>query len=121
MRMVSILQKAATCDAMCVNYKQAFDMGTINGGKLLGLPVGDIKEGMRADFAGIDLDDLSMLPISENLEQMLANIVYSLEPTAVKNVVINGKDTVHDGIICGISEEELVEKVRDTMKALNAK
>ena len=121
MRMVSILQKAATCDAMCVNYKQAFDMGTINGGKLLGLPVGDIKEGMRADFAGIDLDDLSMLPISENLEQMLANVVYSLEPTAVKNVVINGKDTVHDGIICGISEEELVEKVRDTMKALNAK
>ena len=75
MRMVSLLQKAKTCDALCVNYLQAFEMGTKNGADLLGFSTGSMEEGYDADFTGIDLNDLSMMPISENLEQVLPNIV----------------------------------------------
>jgi 5-methylthioadenosine/S-adenosylhomocysteine deaminase len=118
MRMVSILQKAKTCDAMCINYKQTFDMGTKNGGQILQLPIGEIKKGYKADFVGIDLNDFSMMPLSENLEQMLPNIVYSMEPTAIKQVVVNGKQTVIDGYLVNKSEQEVASRVSMTMKNL---
>lgn len=118
MRMVSILQKAKTCDAMCLNYKQAFDMGTKNGAEILQLNTGEIKPGMKADFVGVDLNDLSMMPLSENLEQMLPNLVYSMEPTAIKTVVVNGKVTVKDGELKTIKEDVVRMRVRATMKRM---
>lgn len=115
MRMVSILQKASTCNAMCINYNQSFAMGTVNGGKLLDLPVGEIKEGKKADFVSIDLNDFSMQPMNEQLEQMLPNLVYSMEPTAIKHVVVNGEVTVSHGTLVKITEEAVVKGVKDTM------
>lgn len=115
MRMVSLLQKAKTCDALCVNYEQAFEMGTRNGAELLGFDTGEIKEGLEADFVGIDLDDLSMMPVSENLEQVLPNVVYSMEPHAIKTVMVGGKATVLDGQLQLVAEDEIRERVRDTM------
>lgn len=118
MRMVSLLQKAKTCDALCVNYMQAFEMGTANGADLLGFQTGIIKEGYEADFTGIDLEDLSMMPISENLEQVLPNIVYSMEPQAVKTVIVQGKPTILDGELLTVKEDVIKERVRKTMKRL---
>ncbi|WP_394524270.1 amidohydrolase family protein [Lacrimispora sp. JR3] len=115
MRMVSILQKASTCNAMCVNYHQSFDMGTVNGGKILDLPIGEIKEGKKADFVSIDLNDFSMQPMNEQLEQMLPNIVYSMEPTAIKHVVVNGDFTVSHGRLAKQKEEDVIKGVKDTM------
>lgn len=118
MRMVSLLQKANTCDALCVNYMQAFEMGTANGADLLGFTAGKIEEGLEADFTGIDLNDLSMMPVSENLEQVLPNIVYSMEPQAVKTVIVQGKTTILDGQLKTVDEELIKEKVRETMRRL---
>lgn len=119
MRMVSILQKAKTCDAMCMNYKTAFEMGTVNGGKLLDLPIGLLEKGMKADFIGVDLEDLSMMPISDDLEQILPNIVYSMEPTAIKEVVIDGVKTIQKGEVVSVSEKEVKKKIKETMNHLN--
>lgn len=120
MRMVSLLQKANTCDAMCINYEQAFAMGTKWGGELLELPIGEIREGCKADFVGVDLNDFSMMPLGKDLEQMLPNLVYSMEPTAVKMVVTDGKITVRDGSLTGVADEVVREKVRETMRRLEA-
>ncbi len=114
MRMTALLQKASTCDAQCINYEQVFEMGTESGGDHLGFKVGKIEEGFRADLVGVDLNDLSMLPISEGLEQMLPNIVYSMEPTAIKTVIINGIKTVMNREIVNVSEEEIRAKVKKT-------
>lgn len=119
MRMVSILQKAKTCDAMCLNYKQAFVMGTKNGAEILQLHTGEIESGYKADFVGIDLHDLSMMPLSENLEQMMPNLVYSMEPTAIKMVVVDGKVTVKDGELLSMEEEEVKQRVNATIKRMN--
>lgn len=118
MRMVSLLQKAKTCDALCVNYNDAFKMGTKNGAELLGFKTGEIDAGYQADFVGIDYNDFSMMPISENLEQVLPNIVYSMEPGAIKTVIIQGRTTVENGEIVTVNEESIKEKVRQTMKRL---
>lgn len=117
MRMVSILQKANTLDALCVNYHDAYNMGTLAGAKALDMPVGEIKAGCMADFIGIDTKDLSMQPLSK-ANQFLPNLIYSLQPTAIKRVMVNGVTTVKDGRLQLIEDETLLEKITETMQYL---
>lgn len=119
MRMVSILQKVHTLDALCVNYQQAFAMGTAAGARALDLPVGSVQEGLRADFAGIALTDLSMLPLSR-AGQFLPNLVYAMQPGAVQWVVVDGITTMADGTLQLVEEAKLRERIQATMQYLEA-
>ena len=119
MRMVSILQKAKTCDALCVNYHDAYTMGTANGGRVLDEPIGQLLPDYYADFIGIDLRDLSMQPLSQG-GQLLPNIVYSLQPTAIRHVVVNGRTVMHDGQFSLIDTAELLSRIKETMAYLEA-
>ncbi|WP_199613721.1 amidohydrolase family protein [Paenibacillus alkalitolerans] len=107
MRMCSLLQKVTRLDGTCINAKQVFDMGTKVGGELLRLPVGIIQEGYKADFVTLDLNDLSLSPKRE----LFANVVYSLQPNAIKDVVVNGRTIVEDGTLRTVSEKSIVDKV----------
>jgi 5-methylthioadenosine/S-adenosylhomocysteine deaminase len=118
MRMVALLQKAKTLDAICVNYKDAFKMGTENGGELLQLPIGKLEAGYKADFVGISTMDMSMQPISESGEQILPNLVYSMQPTAIERVVVNGRLTVNGGKLNTVPEGEIVKSVQRIMKEI---
>lgn len=118
MRMAPLLQKAVKCDSLCVNYRQAFKMGTEWGGELLGLPVGKIKKGYRADFVGIDLDDLSMLPVTESGGQLLPNLIYSMQPCAIRRVVVNNVLRASEGRLLGVDERTIAKTVRKTMAEL---
>lgn len=120
MRMVSILQKAKTCDALCVNYKDAFNMGTKTGGEVLGLPIGSIEPGMKADLVGVSLQDFSMQPLTKKGGQFLPNLVYSMQPTAIKRVAVNGKTTVMDNHLVNIAEEKVLDLVAATMEHLES-
>jgi len=120
MRMAALLQKAKNIDAMCINHKDVFMMGTENGGKLLQLHVGKIAVGNKADFVGINMNTMSMQPISESGEQILPNIVYSMQPDAIVRVVVDGKLTVKEGVLINISEEEVIEGVKKTMSDIRA-
>lgn len=118
MRMAALLQKANTCDALCLTYKDAFAMGTENGGELLGLPVGKLEAGYLADFVGVRLSDLSMQPVSPSGEQILPNLVYAMQPTAIAHVVVNGRQVVENGALLTVSEQKLVSKIARTMAHL---
>ncbi len=117
MRMVAILQKAKTCDALCVNYRDAYRMGTANGGRVLGEAIGRLEPDCAADFVGIALDDLSMQPLSKG-GQLVPNIVYSLQPTAIRHVVVNGETTFADGAFTKIDESALLARICETMTYL---
>lgn len=119
MRMVSILQKAKTLDALCVNYNDSYKMGTKNGAIALDLPVGDIKKGLMADFVGVDLEDFSMQPLSK-ANQFLPNLVYAMQPTAIKRVMVNGIVTVSDNNMQLIEDEKVLSLVSSTMKYLES-
>lgn len=118
MRMAALLQKLHTLDAVCVNYNDVFRMGTENGARLLDLETGVIAPGKKADFAGLALDDLSMQPMSPSGEQLLPNLVYAMQPTAIRYVVVGGRTTVSDGRFRTLSETYLLEKIRETMEYL---
>lgn len=115
MRMAALLQKVHHLDALCVTAADALRMGTEWGGRLLDLPIGKIEEGYQADFVGMDLENISLQPLYRNYEQLLYNVVYSMQPEAVRRVVVNGKVTVSDGKILTVSETEIVRKVREVM------
>ncbi|WP_244834880.1 amidohydrolase [Clostridium sp. BJN0001] len=115
MRMASILQKVDKLDALTIDSKDAFNYGTKNGGLILDLPIGEIKKGMRADFVGINLNDFSMQPMFDNDEQMIPNIVYSMQLTAIKKVVVNGNITVDEGILKTVSSEYVLDRVKKLM------
>lgn len=120
MRMAPLLQKAYKHNALCVDYRQAFKMGTEWGGELLGLPVGKLQKSFFADFVGVDLYDLSMQPVTKHGAQLLPNIVYSLQPQAVRKVVVNGKERACDGSLKSIPEKEIIKKIAQTMSRMES-
>lgn len=120
MRMASLLQKAAKLDSLCVSCRQAFAMGTENGAALLNLPIGKIEAGRRADFVGVAEDDFSMQPVTGGGEQLLPNVVYSMQPYAIRRVVVDGVLRMEDGRILGVGGEEIIKKVKETMRRLES-
>jgi formimidoylglutamate deiminase len=67
-----------------------FDCATVNGARALGLPAGEL-----ADFFTVDLDDLSIAGHSG--EDLLPLAVFSLNRSAVRDVMVNGRWVVRDG------------------------
>ncbi|MCM3790027.1 amidohydrolase [Domibacillus indicus] len=112
MRMCSLLQKVTRLDGTCINAKQVYDMGTKIGSELLQLPTGEIREGMKADFVTLDLNDLSLSPKSE----LFANVVYSLQPNAIVDVIVDGKLIVENRKITTIPEKSIVTRVDSLME-----
>ncbi|WP_278244805.1 amidohydrolase family protein [Sulfobacillus thermosulfidooxidans] len=114
MRMAALLQKVGTLDATSVSHQDVWTMGTQAGAEMLGLPAGQIADGLWADFVGIDLNHLSLLPW--NSETLLANIVYAMTPQAIRQVVIQGKPLVRDGQWLNENLTELVVRIQDLIQ-----
>ena len=69
--------------------RRLFDCATINGAASIGFDGGKLAPGAPADFFTVDLDDLSIAGCA--VEDLLANIVFSLSRTAIRDVVVAGK------------------------------
>ena len=76
--------------------RRLFECATINGAASIGFDGGKLEAGGPADFFTVDLDDLSIAGCA--VEDLLANIVFSLSRTAVKDVVVAGKQIVDHGL-----------------------
>lgn len=108
MRMASLLQKVHLLDGRAVGAKEAFKMGTENGGKVLGLPIGKLQAGYQADFMTVNLNALELYPI-QNLEN---NLVYSFSSSIIEDVFVHGKKVFSEGKILAYPEEKILERVK---------
>ncbi len=72
-----------------------FECATANGSKALGYKAGELEPGMMADFFTVDLDDLSIAGACA--DDLLANIVFSLSRTGVRDVIVGGNRIVENG------------------------
>ena len=66
-----------------------FECATVNGAKAIGFNGGTLEVGAPADFFTVDLNDISIAGASP--DDLLANIVFSLSKTAIREVVVSGK------------------------------
>ncbi|MNC48956.1 N-ethylammeline chlorohydrolase [compost metagenome] len=82
-------------------------MGTSSAGDILRMPIGSIEAGQHADFAALDLHDLSLAPRKE----LFANMVYAMQPGAVSTVVAGGRIVVEQGKILTVPEASIGRRV----------
>ena len=75
--------------------RKLFGCATASGAISIGFEGGNLEPGAPADFFTVDLDDPSIA--GSTPDNLLANIVFSLSRTAVRDVVVGGKRIVVDG------------------------
>jgi 5-methylthioadenosine/S-adenosylhomocysteine deaminase len=107
MRQASLMAKARLTDGSALSAETAFDLGTQGGAGVLGLPVGVIEGGRRADLVALDLSDPSLWPVATLRKQ----IVSSMQQTAIATVMVGGRVVVEDGRPATIDEAELRARV----------
>jgi 5-methylthioadenosine/S-adenosylhomocysteine deaminase len=109
MRMAALLQKVHRTDGQAIDAETCFALGTRTAGAVLRLPIGRIAPGHRCDLVAIDLDDPSLWPV-QALEK---NIVYSLSPRAVSDVMVDGQEVVAARRLCHVALDEIQARVRE--------
>jgi 5-methylthioadenosine/S-adenosylhomocysteine deaminase len=109
MRMAALLAKAVATDGAALGTEHTVLMGTARGGEALRLPVGRIAAGHAADLVVVDLTSLSVQPSPTASQQ----IVYSMQPEAIRRVIVGGETIVEDGHLTRVDEREIVGKVRE--------
>src|SRR5215217_1757897 len=72
--------------------RRLFECATVRGAESIGFDGGKLEPGAPADFFTVDLNDLSIAGASP--EDLLANIVFSLSRTAIRDVVVGGKQII---------------------------
>jgi 5-methylthioadenosine/S-adenosylhomocysteine deaminase len=108
MRMAALVAKAFAADASVLGAEETFLMGTARGGEILGLPVGRIAADYAADLVVVALDELSVQPARTAPQQ----IVYAMQPRAIRRVLVGGEPIVEDGRLLNVDEAEIVSRVR---------
>ena len=108
MRMAALLQKVRHLDGTRLPAEQVFAMGTVDGGRLLGLEVGRIAPGLRADLVGVDLDHPSLHPPTS----LLKNVVFAMSHQAVTDVWVEGRRVVSHQRLTRLDQADLMERVR---------
>ena len=110
MRMATLVAKARLLDGGALDAPTAFHMGTRAGAELLGVQAGEIEEGNFADLVAVDLEDLSLQPLSTLDRQ----VVHSMQQSAIAKVMVGGEVVAENGRLTKIEREEIVRRVNDT-------
>lgn len=91
-----------------------FECATINGAAAINAASGSLAPGQPADFFTVALDDPSIAGASP--DDLLANIVFSLSRTAIRDVVVGGRQIVAEGRHA--EQEEIVARFQLLQKKL---
>jgi len=107
MKLAALLHKNAKWDATLVPAQKALDMATVNGAKALGINAGSIEVGKLADLIIIDLRKPHLTPT--NKENLISNIVYSMQGGDVDTSIINGRVVMRDRRV--ENEDRIINKL----------
>ncbi len=113
MKMYALLSAGMDGESSGILACDAIDAATIGSAKAVGLAgqVGEVKLGMKADLALIDLADLAYLPFNSAARQM----VYSETGRAVHTVMVDGEVVLSDGQPVRVNMAEFRGELSDIM------
>jgi formimidoylglutamate deiminase len=94
--------------------KCLFGCATETGAQSLASPGGKLEIGRAADFFTVDLSDASIA--GAGASSLLNHVVFSLERTAIRDVVVGGEFIVRDGRHA--LQEEIVQNFDAVQKTL---
>ena len=113
MRTATLVAKARLMDGAALDAATAFALGTTAGAGALGLPVGAIETGRRADLVALDLTDLSLQPRHTLARQMVA----SMQSTAIARVMVGGWVVAEGGRLQRMNHDRLRSEVEEVTAA----
>jgi len=88
---------------------QLFECATVHGARSLAVPAGELRAGAFADFFTVDLNDASIA--GNSVEDLLPILVFSLNRSAIRDVVVNGRIILRDQR--HVQQEEIVARYRE--------
>lgn len=106
-RLALLMQRARTCDPASLTARQALELATLGGARVLGRDdIGALAPGMAADFVAYDLSQVAFAgawhdPIAALLFCTSVDVAYS---------VINGRIVVREGRLTTLELEPLLER-----------
>jgi formimidoylglutamate deiminase len=89
--------------------EQLIDSATIHGARSLAVSSGELKPGAFADFFTVDLNDVSIA--GNSAEDLLPILVFSLNRSAIRDVMVNGRFILRDQQHA--QQEEIVSRYRE--------
>ncbi len=106
-RMAMLLQRALTCDPDAMTAREALELATLGGARVLGREdIGSLQPGMAADFIAIDMNQL---PFAGALHDPVAAVLFCTSVN-VSYSVINGRVVVREGHLTTLDLAPLVER-----------
>ncbi len=89
-----------------------FECATVQGASALALPGGGLTPGSFADFFTVDLNDVSIA--GHSAEDLLPMIVFSLNRSAIRDVVVNGRYVLRDQK--HVYQDEIVSRYKEVQQ-----
>jgi len=111
MDLASKLQKVMTGDPRALPARQAFEMATVLGARVLGMEreIGSIEAGKRADLIAVRLDAPNAVPMYD----VYSHLVYALKAFDVAHVMVNGRLIVRGRRMLTLDEAEVRARARE--------
>jgi 8-oxoguanine deaminase len=106
-RMAMLLARVGSCDATIMNAREALELATLGGARVLGRDdIGALAPGMAADFIAFNIDR----PAFAGAHHDIVAALVLCQVDSVDYSFINGKKVVDNGILTTLDLGALVEK-----------
>lgn len=117
MKLFTLLAGGMDAEPSGILACDAIEAATVGGARALGLAgtIGDVRPGMIADLALIDLADLAYLPFNSAARQL----VFSEIGRGVETVLVDGRVVLKNGRLTTVDESIFREEVADVMKTVD--
>jgi 5-methylthioadenosine/S-adenosylhomocysteine deaminase len=105
------VHKTVSGSPTALNARQAMLMATRWGAEAVGLgeTTGSLEEGKAADIVIADLNKPHLVPLYD----IYSHIVYSMYPSDIETVLVNGKVVLKKGKLTTVDETAVVQKARE--------
>jgi cytosine/adenosine deaminase-related metal-dependent hydrolase len=114
MRLACLLQKVVHTDPHALDMDDAFRMATKMGSGVLGFKESDsLAKGKKADMVLLSTDRLAFSPLNDPMAQ----IIYSAYPSAVYEMIVDGKVLMKEREVLVADEKEILDKGNEVLSA----
>ncbi len=109
-RLAALIHKAYHNDPLVLPAEQVIELATLGGARAMGIAdrVGVIEPGRLADVIIVDLNDLSMVPASNPV----SNLVYSGAGHMVHTTIVNGHLLMHEKRLLTLDESNIMHRAK---------